>query len=177
MRPLALPALLLGAFVLRPSGLRPFFSSLLIALLSLPALAQVASPDLPIHDTARSGSGEEIRRLLKDNPKLRDARTALGSTPLHLAAMNPDPSALQALVAARADVDARDNEGATPLHMAAYASRALHTRLLLEAGADPLAKTDNGRDAGSMARKVKADETAGILSLWILKGCKAGKPC
>jgi hypothetical protein len=49
--------------------------------------------------------------------------------------------------------------------------------MLLEAGADPLAKTDNGRDAGSMARKVKADETAGVLSLWILKGCKAGKPC
>ena len=67
--------------------------------------------------------------------------------------------------------------GATPLHMAAYASRPVHVQLLLEAGADPLAKTDNGRDPGSMARKVKADETAGVLSLWILKGCKAGKPC
>ena len=27
------------------------------------------------------------------------------------------------------------------------------------------------------ARKVKADEAAGVLSLWVLKGCKAGKPC
>ena len=59
----------------------------------------------------------------------------------------------------------------------AFLSFALSNRWLLEAGADPLAKTDNGRDAGSMARKVKADETAGVLSLWILKGCKAGKPC
>jgi len=28
-----------------------------------------------------------------------------------------------------------------------------------------------------MARKVKADEAAGVISLWMLKGCKAGKPC
>jgi len=40
-----------------------------------------------------------------------------------------------------------------------------------------LLKADNGRDSGSMARKVKSDETASILSLWIQKGCKAGKPC
>ena len=129
---------------------------LLAALLGAPAFAQVTSYDQPIHDAAR---------------------TALGSTPLHMAAMNGDLSAMKALIAAGADPNARDNEGATPLHMAAYASRPKHVQMLLEAGADPLAKTDNGRDAGSMARKVKADETAGVLSLWILKGCKAGKPC
>ena len=111
---------------------------------SLPAIGQPTSYDRPIHDAARTGTGAEVSKLLKADPKQRDVRTELGST---------------------------------PLHMAAYGSRAVHTQLLLEAGADPLAKTDNGRDAGSMARKVKADETAGILSLWILKGCKAGKPC
>ena len=25
--------------------------------------------------------------------------------------------------------------------------------------------------------KVRADEVAGVISLWVLKGCKAGKPC
>ncbi len=150
----------------------------LIALwLTLPAFAQTTSFDRPIHDAARTGSGDDIRQLLKGDPKQRDVRTELGSTPLHLAAMNPDTSALKALLAAKADPNARDNDGATPLHMAAYGSRPQHVQMLLEAGADPLAKTDNGRDAGSMARKVKADETAGVLSLWILKGCKAGKPC
>jgi hypothetical protein len=48
---------------------------------------------------------------------------------------------------------------------------------ILSSAPIPSAKTDNGRDAGSMARKVKADEAAGVLSLWVLKGCKAGKPC
>ena len=156
----------------------PFLlAALLAALLGTPAFAQVSSHDQPIHDAARTGSGNDVSRLLKADPKQRDARTALGSTPLHMAAMNGDLSAMKALIAAGADPNARDNDGATPLHMAAYASRPKHVQMLLEAGADPLAKTDNGRDAGSMARKVKADETAGVLSLWILKGCKAGKPC
>ena len=150
---------------------------LFLASLAFPTFAEVRSHDQPIHDAAREGSGDDVRRLLKADPKQRDARTALGSTPLHLAATNPDTSAMKALIAAGADVNARDNDGATPLHMAAYSSRPKNTQLMLEAGADPQAKTDNGRDPGSMARKVKADEAAGVISLWVLKGCKAGKPC
>jgi len=142
-----------------------------------PARAQTGADELPIHQLAREGSGDEISRLLKADPAARDQRTALGSTPLHLAAMNPDRSAMAALLAAGADPNARDGEGSTPIHMAAYASRAAHARQLLEAGADPLLKNNQGRDATAMARKVKADETAGVISLWLLKGCKAGKPC
>lgn len=133
--------------------------------------------DQPIHDAARLGSGRDIERILKDNPMARDARTPAGSTPLHLAATNPDLSALKALVAAGADPNARDSEGATPLHMAAYTQNANQAQALLEAGADPMAKTNIGRDPTSMARKAMANEAAGVISLWILKGCKAGKPC
>jgi ankyrin repeat protein len=61
--------------------------------------------------------------------------------------------------------------------MAAYAGRSEAARLLLEAGADVNAKSTAGRTPLSMARKVRADETAGIISLWVLKGCKPGKPC
>lgn len=131
----------------------------------------------PIHDAARLGTRQDVEKILASNPAARDVRTPLGSTPLHLAALNVDSGPLRALLAAGADVNAKDREGATPLHMAAYATRTGHARLLLEAGADVTARTDAGRDALSMARKVRADETAGIISLWILKGCKPGKPC
>lgn len=157
--------------------MKRIFTLLLAGFLAGPVLAQTTSFDLPIHDAARNGSGDDIRRILKADPKQRDARTALGSTPLHLASMNSSPAVMKALIAAGANPNARDNEGATPLHIAAYSSRAEYVQMLLEAGADPMAKTDNGRDPGSMARKVKADEAAGVLSLWVLKGCKAGKPC
>lgn len=148
-------------------------------LIVLPAAGEVTGiigqNELPIHDAARNGDAAALRRLLAGDPALRDAPTAAGSTPLHLAAMNGDPGPLQALLAAGARVDARDREGATPLHLAAYASRTENARLLLAAGADPKLKTDLGRDVLSMARKVRADELAGVVSLWMLKGCKPGR--
>ncbi len=151
----------------------------LVILLCAPvgAAETLGANDQPIHDAARLGSGEAVAKLLKENPAARDARTQLGWTPLHLAATNPDISALKALIAAKADPNARDNEGATPLHMAAYTQNAKHARLLLEAGSDPTLKTNAGRDPTSMARKAMANEASGVISLWILKGCQAGKPC
>ncbi|MCK6390730.1 MAG: ankyrin repeat domain-containing protein [Azonexus sp.] len=146
-------------------------------LFSSLASAQLLLGEHAIHDAARRESGIAIQRLLSADPALRDLKTIHGSQPIHFAAMNPDITALQALIAAGALINARDNEGATALHLAAYASRATHARLLLEAGADPMAKTDNGRDPTAMARKVKADEAAGVISLWILKDCKVNKPC
>jgi uncharacterized protein len=148
-------------------------------LLAVPLRAEqvLGANDQPIHDAARLGSGKDVSTILKTQPAARDVRTAQGSTPLHLAATNPDISALKALLAAGADPNARDGEGATPLHMAAYTQNARHSQLLLEAGADPYAKTNAGRDPTSMARKVMANEASGVISLWILKGCQAGKPC
>lgn len=138
---------------------------------------QASSADQPIHDAARAGSGQAVSALLKAQPASRDARTAVGSTPLHLAATNPDLGAIKALIAAGADCNARDLDGLTPLHMAAYTQNARQARLLLECGADPYAKTNAGRDPTSMARKTMSNEVAGVISLWLLKGCVAGKPC
>ncbi len=157
------------------------WSSLVLAslLLALPAQAQevLGANDQPIHDAARIGSGKDVTSILTTQPGARDVPTAQGSTPLHLAATNPDISALTALLAAGADPNARDGDGATSLHMAAYTQNAKHAQLLLEAGADPYAKTNAGRDPTSMARKAMANEAAGVISLWILKACKAGKSC
>lgn len=152
-----------------------------LALQMTLASAQQPAPlgmnELPIHDAARMGTQIEVERLLKIAPQNRDVRTALGATPLHYAAMNADSGPLSALVAAGANPNARDGEGRTPLHMAAFATRTANAKLLLRAGSDPLLKTEAGRDVLSMARKVRADELAGEVSLWILKGCKPEKPC
>jgi ankyrin repeat protein len=152
-----------------------------LTLMALCAAAQQAPTlgmnELPIHDAARMGTQADVERLLRAAPQDRDARTGLGATPLHYAAMNADSGPLKALVAAGAKPNARDGEGRTPLHMAAFATRPANAKLLLQAGADPLLKTDAGRDVLSLARKVRADEVAGEISLWILKGCKAGRPC
>jgi ankyrin repeat protein len=153
------------------------FATLLVLAAPVQAQQAIGANDQPIHDAARLGSGKDVLLILKAQPAARDTRTAQGSTPLHLAATNPDISALQALLAAGADPNARDGEGATALHMAAYTQNARHAQLLLEAGADPYAKTNVGRDPTSLARKVMANEAAGVISLWILKGCQAGKPC
>lgn len=130
-----------------------------------------------IHDAARMGTRQDVERILRASPQARDARTALGITPLHYAAMNGDSGPLKVLLAAGASVNARDGEARTPLHMAAFSTRTANGKLLLQAGADPTLKTDAGRDVLSMARKVRADELAGEISLWILKGCKPGQPC
>jgi ankyrin repeat protein len=152
-----------------------------VAMTPVLAVAQSATAagmnEAPIHDAARGGTRADVERLLKADPSQRDARTPLGATPLHYAAMNVDPGPLQALLAAGASPDTRDGDGRTALHMAAFATRTAQARLLLRAGADPLLKTNDGRDVLSMARKVRADELAGEVSLWILKGCSKDKPC
>ena len=145
--------------------------------LALPAEATLGKNEQPIHDAARMGTRQDVEKLLTASPQSRDARTDLGATPLHYAALNEDSGPLLALIAAGANVNARDKEGMTPLHMAAFSTRTRHARPLLEAGADPALKTDAGRDVLSMARKVRADEFAGVVSLWLLKGCQPRKSC
>lgn len=141
------------------------------------ASAMFGRHELAIHDAARMGTRADVERLLAVRAADRDARAPLGATPLHYAALNQDAGALRALLEAGADPNARDVEGRTPLHMAAFATRTVHAQWLLRAGADPLLKTHEGRDVLSMARKVRADEFAGVVSLWILKGCSKARPC
>lgn len=163
-------------------SLNKIWASLLIVMLSIAVSAAHAQQvlgqnDQIIHDAARIGSGAEVAKILKENPAMRDARTGLGSTPLHLAATNSDVTAVKALLAAGADVNAKDMDNNTPLHMAAYTNQVEATKVLLEAGADVNVVSSGGRTPMAMARKSRADEIAGLISLWILKGCKSGGKC
>lgn len=154
---------------------------LLLGAAVLPAVGEeqktLGANDQPIHDAARIGNAKDVEKILKATPAARDAKTAQGSQPVHLAAANPDSGPLKALLAAGADPNAKDIDGVTPLHLAVYIQSTKNTQILLDAGADPKAKTNAGRDVLSMARKSMANEAAGVISLWILKGCQAKKPC
>lgn len=154
-------------------------AALAFIALALPCQAQqvLGQNDQLIHDAARMGDGKSVAQILKQNPAMRDARTGLGSTPLHLAATNPNIAPLKVLLAAGANVNAEDADGATPLHMAAYTNRIENAKALLEAGADVHAQSSSGRTALMLARKSRADEIAGLIALWVLKGCKAGGKC
>ncbi|MBE7422794.1 MAG: ankyrin repeat domain-containing protein [Zoogloeaceae bacterium] len=156
---------------------RTFVAVLCGLTFSAQAQMTLGAGEHPIHDAARLGTAAEVQRLLQADPAARDARNQLGATPLHLAATNGDGGPLKALLAAGASVNARDREDNTPLHLAAYSDKHENARLLLEAGADAQAKSAGGRTPLSLARKARADQTAGIISLWVLKDCKPGKPC
>jgi len=163
--------------------------ALLAVCIALPVLAQVppamealmtastTQGNQEIHDVATNGTGAQLKALLAKNPALLDVPNVRGATPLHLAAINPDPTAIEVLLAAGANVNAKDEEKFTPLHMAAFHRQADYALLLLEAGADAAAQTNTGRTPLLMAEKARADETAGVISLWILKGCKPHQNC
>ncbi len=143
---------------------------------NMPAL-DVTQGNHRIHDLAKAGTGEPLKALLAKEPSLLNVKNVRGSTPLHLAAINPDGTVMETLLAAGAEVNVADEEGFTPLHMAAFHRQADYALLLLEAGADVNAKTASGRTPLSMAEKARADETSGVISLWILKGCKPKQGC
>lgn len=167
----------------------PSRAFLLAVLFALPAPAQpkpgldalmtaaITQGNQEIHDLAKTGTGAQLQALLAKSPALLDLPNVRGATPLHLAAINPDPSAIEVLLAAGANVNAKDEERFTPLHMAAFHRQADYALLLLEAGADVTATTVSGRTPLLMAEKARADETSGVISLWILKGCKPGQHC
>ena len=130
-----------------------------------------------IQESAQRGTANDVKAILATSPGQRDARDVRGSQPIHFAAGNSDSGPLKTLIAAGANPNARDDDGDTPLHLAVLARNAKNTRLLLEAGADPTAKNNAGRDALAIAHEVLADDAAGVISLWILKGCQPKKPC
>lgn len=103
--------------------------------------ALVATDDLP-----------ELKKRLKQDATLVNARDGFGRTPLHLAVVQPDEKIAAALIEAGADVNARDRSGGTSLQGAAATPRrdgnaATVIRLLLEKGADINARDGIGRTA------------------------------
>ena len=86
-----------------------------------------ANPALDVFDAAAVGRTRGLAELVDAEPALVSARSADGSTPLHLAARFDQRDAAELLLEHGADVDARDAEGRTPAEVAAGDTRELLT--------------------------------------------------
>jgi ankyrin repeat protein len=90
----------------------------------------------PVHDAARDGDIELLKRLLSDDHLLVDARDGNRMTPLHHAIDGGALDIAALLIERGADVDATNYHEETPLHLAAYAGDSEATELLVKSGAD-----------------------------------------
>ncbi len=113
-----------------------------VKVLSSNPAAATAEPFLMAFAALRGCDVGRFAELLRLNPRLAGERGTNGNTLLNLAvsfAGKPDwkggVSAIEALLAADADVNQGNNRGWTPLHQAAYANRTEIAALLLESGA------------------------------------------
>ena len=95
-----------------------------------------------------AGRVTKLLALLGPVPRLSDAATFGGDSPLHWAASFGQEGPLAALLAAGCDVNAVNDDGVTPLHEAARAGHAPCVALLLGGGADAALRISDGPDAG-----------------------------
>jgi ankyrin repeat protein len=143
-----------------------------IFLLSMTGNALAAGT---IFEAARDGTPQEVEKMLAANKSLVNARTELGSTPLHIAATRSNPEIAKLLVAKGADINARDNNGSIPLHIAAYTGKKELVEFFLGKGADAYAKDFKNETPKDKAHHSLSHEIEGILAVWMLKNPQPAK--
>ena len=108
----------------------------------------------PLIEATKAGNRAMVELLLSRGADLNLNGTASnesGKQPIHIAAENNFPAVLDALLAARADVNARDSRGNTPLMLAAPKGNLNIVSDLLAHHADVNAENQSGRTALSFA--------------------------
>lgn len=128
-----------------------------------------------IFEAARDGAVQEVEKILTANKNLINARTELGSTPLHIAASSSNPGIAKLLIARGADVNAKDSNDTTPLHIAAYTGKKELVEFFLSKGADAYAKDFKNETPRDKAHHSLNHEIKGILAVWMLKNPQPAK--
>lgn len=98
---------------------------------TLPSLAE------NIHEAARSGDLESLKKILSEDPTLVNSPDKNEMTPLHHAVAAGKLKAASLLISYGADVNAVNYKKETPLHIAAIEGNSEAVKLLLEHNADP----------------------------------------
>ena len=89
-----------------------------------------------LHDAARKCDAENVKLVLKDDPKSLEEKDAQGGTPLLTASVRGCKDVAELLIANGADVNAANRMGFTPLFMAASMGHLEIVRDLIKNGAD-----------------------------------------
>ena len=118
------------------------------------ALGAAAAAGLMAPLKALLGRGEEVAVDAKDDE---------GATALMFAAQGGHATAIEALLAAGAEVEAKIEDGRTALMLAAGGGHAAAIAALLAAGAEVEAKDNNGRTALKIAKLCKHEHAARLL--------------
>jgi hypothetical protein len=117
-----------------------------------------------------------VKELLNKNSALANAAATVAScetqiehwvyaedTALHVAAIFNQPSVIERLLAAGAEVNARNATGFTPLMYASHFHQLDCVRLLVRAGADRRLKNDAGLTPVQLARQANAANIVSFL--------------
>lgn len=108
--------------------------------------------DRALHDAARLGTVEDVRRLLREGADVNTRNPAgiSGSTPLHEAAGRGDLEMVKLLIENRAKVDIADDLGFTALFRAGTAEV---VEALLASGANPSLRNRDGETVLEWAKR------------------------
>ncbi len=121
-----------------------------------------AQPKADIYNIARTGTLEQAKAAFSSDPKLYNAVSPEGFTPLILAAYRGNNEVAKFLIDHGADVNFKSNMG-TPLMAAVVKSNLEITQYLLEHKADPNLADQNGTTALIYAAMFRNYEIAKLL--------------
>lgn len=111
------------------------------------------TPALSLHETVRSGTLQQVRKILRNVRQHVDELDDEGRSALHIACINKRHDIAKYLIQKGADVNQDDDTGSTPLHYAVQSGEAAFVRFLLLRHANPDFEDDDSRKPFDYVKK------------------------